>query len=150
MKRILSFLLIAVLVCSASGCSNRGGADSAAGDVSDVEIDYGKSDLYTHEEMDAAIRVIEHKFRTWKGFKLYRVYYVSDENCSEENLDWLNELEQANDNKEHFTQCILFESDFHTAKNDDGFEEDADYTHWNWWLGRSEGGDWKLMTWGYA
>ncbi len=143
MRRIFA-LLMTLLLCCASGCGVL-----PEGDVSNVQIDYGESALYTHEDMDAAIRVIQNVFRTWKGFKLYRVYYVSDENCSKNNLDWLNELEQANDNKEHFTQCIMFESDFHTAKNSEGIEEDADYTHWNWWLGREDGGEWKLMTWGY-
>ena len=24
-----------------------------------------------------------------------------------------------------------------------------EYTDWQWWLARSEGGDWELLTWGY-
>lgn len=150
MKRILSVLLIAILVCSASGCGNCRSTDYAAGDVSDVQIDYGDSEMYTTEDMDAAIYMIKEKFRDFRGCTLHRVYYVSDAECNDANVQWLNELEEANDAKAHFTQCILFESDFHTGKrNDDGFTEDTDYTHWHWWLGRSDGGDWKLMTWGY-
>ena len=30
-----------------------------------VEIDYGNSELYTQEDMDAAIQVIEAEFATW-------------------------------------------------------------------------------------
>ena len=143
MKKIFA-LLVALLLCASSGCSNL-----PEGDVTNVQIDYGESALYSKEDMDDAIRVIEKKFRTWKGFKLHSISYVSDDKCGESSVRWLNELEEANDSKEHFTQCIVFESGFHTAKNDEGFEEDADYAHWQWWLARSDGGKWKLMTWGY-
>ena len=143
MKRVL-VLLIALLLFAASGCGVL-----PDGDVSNAQIDYGHSALYSKEDMDAAIRLIEKEFRTWKGFELYSIAFVSDEKCGEENVAWLNSLEDANDAETHFTQCIVFESAFHTAKNDEGFEEDADYTHWQWWLGRSDGGEWKLMTWGY-
>ena len=27
---------------------------------------------------------------------------------------------------------------------------DEEYTDWPWWLARSDGGEWKLMTYGYA
>lgn len=143
MKRILT-LLMTLLLCTASGCGAL-----PPGDVSNVQIDYGESALYTKEDMDAAIRVIEKEFRTWKGFELYSLSYGSDAKCNDANVRWLNELEEANDAKAHFTQCILFESDFHTGKNDEGFEENTDYTHWQWWLCREDGGEWKLMTWGY-
>ena len=150
MKNVLVFLLIALLACAVSGCGDWHDTDYAAGDTSNVEIDYGESALYTKEDMDAAIRVIKEKFRDFKGCELHRIYFVSDAECKDTNIRWLNELEKANDAKEHFTQCILFESDFHTGKkNDDGFTENTEYTHWNWWLGRSDGGEWKLMTWGY-
>ena len=32
-----------------------------------VEIDYGNSELYTQEDMDAAIQVIEAEFATWEA-----------------------------------------------------------------------------------
>ena len=62
----------------------------------------------------------------------------------------MNELEEANDAVEHFTQCIMFRSDFHSPKHGGGaWNEDTEYTDWQWWLARSENGEWKLMTWGY-
>ena len=51
--------------------------------------------------------------------------------------------------KEPFTQCIAFDSSFHSPENGGGaWEANEEYT-WSWWLARSEGGKWKLMTWGY-
>jgi len=29
------------------------------------------------------------------------------------------------------------------------WEADKEYTDWQWWLAREEGGDWELLTWGY-
>ena len=41
----------------------------------------------------------------------------------------------------------------HTGKisgyNFDYLEKISEYTGWQWWLARSNGGKWKLMTWGY-
>ena len=62
----------------------------------------------------------------------------------------MNELEEANDAKESFTQCIMFKSNFHSPKEGGGaWNADEEYTDWQWWLARSDGGQWKLMTWGY-
>ena len=66
------------------------------------------------------------------------------------NIAWMNALEAANDNKQTFDQCIMFTSDFHSPKNGGGaWNPDEEYTGWQWWLARSNGGKWKLMTWGY-
>ena len=34
-------------------------------------------------------------------------------------------------------------------KTDEECNADTEYTGWKWWLARSDGGEWKLMTWGY-
>ena len=116
----------------------------------EVKIDYGSSELYSKEDMDAAIKVIENEFDTWKGCELHSITYCGDENCNEENVTYVNQLREANNVEEVLSQCIVFESSFRTLqKSDGGFESDEEYTDWQWWLGRAEGGDWKLMTWGY-
>lgn len=46
-------------------------------------------------------------------------------------------------------KCISFDSSFRSPKNGGGaWNANEEYT-WSWWLARSEGGTWKLMTWGY-
>lgn len=115
--------------------------------------DYGSSKLYSREDMDEAIQTIMNEFNHWKGCEMHSIRYGSDQTCSEsENLNWLQELENANDNKETFTECIMFESDFHSPKDEKdagAFNVDFEYNDWQWWLARSEGGQWKLVTWGY-
>ena len=47
-----------------------------------VEIDYGNSELYTQEDMDAAIQVIEAEFATWEGCELHSLAYGGDAACT--------------------------------------------------------------------
>lgn len=139
MKRFLCFLLLPALLLGLMGCKSQ------------VTIDYGTSTLYTKADMDAAIQLIRQEFDTWKGCELHSIRYVSDENSSEKNLTWMNELGMANGATQSFTQCILFESSFHSPRQNAGaWDPDQEYTSWEWWLARTEGGPWKLMTWGYG
>lgn len=52
-----------------------------------------------------------------------------------------------------FTRCIGFLSDFHSPRDKAasalGEETDQEYQDFQWWLARSGGGNWQLMTWGY-
>lgn len=119
--------------------------------MSDVTIDYGSSSIYSKEDMDAAIKAIKSTFKDFEGCELHSISYSSDDQCNTpDHIAWMNELETANDNKETFDQCIMFTSDFHSPKNGgSAWNPDEEYTGWQWWLARSNGGKWKLMTWGY-
>ena len=74
---------------------------------------------------------------------------IDYEECNkEDNIEWMNDL-RTDDNKEIFTQCIAFNSSFRSPKKGGGaWNANEEYT-WSWWLARSQGGEWKLMTWGY-
>lgn len=142
MKKLVSILLIVFFVSGLVGCRKE--------EAPELVIEYGESSLYTQEDMNEAIRLIIKEFYTWDDCELHSISYVSDSKCNPENVAWMNELEAANDAKETFTQCIMFESDFRSPKNGGGaWNADTEYTDWEWWLARSEGGEWKLMTWGY-
>ena len=141
MKKVFRLLLI-ICIFSLTGCTNKA--------ISEVNIDYGTSSIYTEDEMNDAIELIKKEFNTWDGCKLHSISYSTDDECSESNIEWLNKIERANDNKETFTQCIMFTSNFHSPKEGGGaWNADTEYTDWQWWLARSNGGKWKLMTWGY-
>ena len=142
-KRIVVCLLFAALFLL-PGCGAK--------QENKVEIDYGSSELYSKEDMDAAIALIMKEFNTWKGCEMHSIRYASDGQCNAENLSWLNEIEAARDAKEHFSQVISFVSDFHSPKKNTemtAWNEDFEYTDWQWWLARPDGGNWKLMDWGY-
>ena len=136
---VVSLMMIAVL----TGCGSSG---------TGAEIDYGNSELYTQEDMDQAIEMIEKEFGTWEGCELYNIRYASDDANSAENIKWMNELAGEKDIDQEFTQCIEFLSDFHSPAEpgeDTAWEADTDYTDWQWWLARTDGGEWQLMTFGY-
>lgn len=143
MKKLIAIVLMVLCIFAFIRYQERN-------DISHASIDYGDSKIYTKEDMDAAIAVIKEEFRTWKGCRMKSISYGSDEQCNAENLEWMNSLQDQADKEGDFTQCIMFLSDFHTSSfADGGFEENSDYTEWEWWLARTDGGEWKLMTWGY-
>lgn len=143
MKKYSLFAICMVLIILFAGCGNQAAPA--------VTIDYGNSSVYTKEDMDAAIATIQATFDTWEGCELHSLSYSSDGICtSEENIAWMNDLEKANDNEQVFTQCIMFDSSFHSPKKRAGaWNPDEEY-EWTWWLARREGGEWKLMTFGAA
>ena len=120
----------------------------------EVFIDYGESTLYSQEDMDAAIRLIEDIFAGdgWKGCELHSIRYTGDTCNSQKNIRWMNDLAKARNADINYTQCMEFVSDFHSPKSekDQGvWNLDEEYTDWQWWLARTDGGDWQLITWGY-
>lgn len=152
MKWMLAGLLSAVLLLGLMGCGKKEPADepNKAAEKPDVTIDYGESELYTKEELDDAIAVIEAEFSTWEGCELHSLTYGGDAACSDENIEWLNGLEMK-EQTEPFTQCILFSSSFHSpVEQRDAWDADTEYEGWQWWLGRSDGGAWELVTCGYG
>ena len=144
MKKIIA--LITTLFCAFPlvGCGTR--------PASEAIIDYGTSSIYTKEDMDEAIKLIEELFDDeYDGCELHSITYGGDSECNAENVAWLNDLEKARDNEETFTECIMFKSDWHSPKIGYGsFEDDKEYKGWDWWLGRSKDGKWKFMTCGYC
>lgn len=142
MKKIVTAVFCFVLILSLVGCEKSV--------INDVKIDYGTSAIYTEDDMNAAINKIKETFKTFDGCELYSLSYASDDLCSdEENIAWMNELESANDDEQVFTQCIMFHSSFRSPKKGGGAWEPNEVYNWSWWLARSEGREWKLMTYGY-
>lgn len=53
----------------------------------------------------------------------------------------MNELEEANDNKESFTQCISFDSSFRSPKNGGGALMKNTHGHGGWRVAKAERGN---------
>ena len=124
--------------------------------VKGCEADYGTSKLYTEPDMDSALDVILAEFRGWTGCVMQRFAFAGDDQCGDEELDYVNSLRDANaPDSEAFDQAIVFTTNFHTPSEKDtegtAWEPDTDVTDWTWHLGRTgKDGAWHLMTWGYA
>ena len=110
-----------------------------------VEIILGSSGIYSPEELDKAAAAVRTGFEEFEGCTLHRIRYAGDENCTEENLKWLNELNPDG----HYTQIAEFLTDFYSPVENGAWEADTEYTDYQWWLARSEGGDWEVVSRGY-
>ena len=109
-----------------------------------ASIDYGSSEIYSREDMDDAIKLIKDQFYSWEGCKLYSIYYTDDSFCQRE-IEYVNTLA---DDGVTYTECIVFRTRFRSPVFGGGawianFEYD-----WSWYLARTEGGEWNLLTWG--
>lgn len=139
MKKWALLILLCGLLLAFSACG------TASGDTSAVRIDYGESQLYTTEDLDAAIAVIKETFSTWQGCVLYSLSYAGDESAAE-NLDYCNSLSDG----PLYTECLVFESAFRSPLRGGGaWAANREY-EWSWYLAREAGGSWQLLTWGYA
>ena len=115
-------------------------------DAPEVRIDYGTTGIYTRDDMDAAVEAVKAAFADFKGCGLHALRYADDTCSSAENLAWMNSLGKHGP----YAQCICFKSDFHTPKNAAGaWTPDTEYTNWEWWLARTKGGAWEVLTYGY-
>ena len=113
--------------------------------------DTNESSLYTTEELDQATAAVTAKFDEWSGCELKTIRYAGDENSTQENIDWLNGLNGGGHN---YTQCAQFLMDFHSPVDEadlkeTAWEPDTDYNDYQWWVARTDGGDWEVVSWGY-
>ena len=134
MKILAFFLAVVMLFVPLSAC----GGDPA--------VIYGDSELYSKRDIDKAVDEIMDKFGSWRGCKMYSLAYGGDEKCLRE-LEYCNSL--ASDG-EVYDQCIVFESVFRSPLRGGGAWEPNEIYTWSWYLARTNGGRWDLLTWGYA
>ncbi|MBR1749265.1 MAG: M15 family metallopeptidase [Ruminococcus sp.] len=113
----------------------------------DVTIDYGKSDIYSKEDLEAAVIQIKCKFASWAGCELKSIRYAGDKAITDKNIKWLNEINPDGKYKE----IAEFLMDFHTPKDvgELTFNANQDYTDFQWWLARTEDDGWEIVTFGY-
>ena len=94
--------------------------------------------------MDEAITLIKDQFYSWEGCKLYAIYYTDDSFCQRE-VDYVNTLA---DDGVTYTECIVFRTRFRSPIFGGGaWNANFEYD-WSWYLARTDGGEWDLLTWG--
>ena len=125
--------------------------------VPKVAIELGSSSLYTQEELNAIVLLIREKFASFSGCELHGIRYAGDGADNEENLEWLNSLREVRSNippedaGKQYVRVAEFLSDFHSPVEDGDYawNQDTEYTDYQWWLGRLEDGRWEIVSWGY-
>ena len=112
----------------------------------EVDIDYGQTELFTREELEEAAVQIKCQFALWEGCEMHTLRYAGDECNTDENIAWINSL---SDGGKYFAVC-KFVCDFHSPKENAGaMNPDEEYRNYEFWLGKNEDGDLDLVSWGY-
>ncbi len=140
MKKAISILTVILVLFSLCAC---GGANGDEGSLENAEVNLDTKGYYSKEDVEAALKVVEKKFKTWPGFVMHsiEVSYAGDD------TEYCNSLVEGAD----FDEAITFISSFTTGPEMwSGFNENQTYKGWQWYLAREEGGDWQLLTWGYC
>lgn len=135
----------------------------AYGDTSHAVIDYGTSEHFTRDDMDAAIAVImadfgarhdknTREFSGWAGYVLYDVSYYSDEQSRKVFETYAQRYGRLDSLGRPYTDGIYFHSSFKTPMFDDGWtglEFGRTYSDYGWTLLKTQDGEWEIVTAGY-
>ena len=128
----------------------RGESRIAVQPFEETSDEIAGSEIFSFSDISSAMDKVMDEFNTWKGCKYGELRFAGDEASSEENLAWLNEISDGAD----YTQCIKLLMDFRSPSAEEdlkgtAWEPDTEYTDYEWWLARTDGGDWVIVTYGY-
>ncbi len=117
-------------------------------DVIHAKVDIGQSDVFTEQDRAEAAELVLEKVRDdFEYCKLLKLSYSGDSHSNNsEDLEWLNGMTSRGGG--NFTQCIRFDSSERWTE-DTGFCLKGETDSFDFWLAREDGGEWKIMTWGY-
>ena len=134
MKKIVCIILCSLLVFSLSACG---------GDISRVNTHNVNSEIYSQEDINAAIDTIKKEFMmNWGGCTLTEIYYAGDDS-SKAHQDW------ADRNGADEVIVLLSSFDVDSSGGDGSLNPNSTYSDWNWILVRTYGGKWQHVDHGY-
>lgn len=134
MKKIVCIILCSLLVFSLSACG---------GDISRVNTHNVNSEIYSQEDINAAIDTIKKEFMmNWGGCTLTEIYYAGDDS-SKDHQDW------ADRNNADEVIVLLSSFDVDSSGGDGSLDPNSTYSDWKWILVRTDGGKWQHVDHGY-
>ena len=134
MKKIIAAVLCFITVFSFAGCGGK---------TSEIKTHNVESELYSQEEIAAAVETIKKEFKSnWNGCTLKEIYYAGDDS-SEEHQDWAD--------RNNADEAIVLLSSFYVDPDggDGSLNTDYTYENWNWILVRTNDGEWVHVDHGY-
>lgn len=134
MKKILCTMLCILICISLTACG---------GNVSKVNTHNVDSEIYSEEDINAAIDTIIKEFNSsWNGCTLTEIYYAGDD-CVKDHQEW---AERSNADE---VIVLLSSFDVDSSGGDGSLEPNSSYNSWNWILVRTNGGQWQHIDHGY-
>ena len=104
----------------------------------------GTSEIYSDEDLQAAVDKIVNYFDI--KVEMQEIFYQWDEESANQ-LDYCKELNPEVD------ECVFFKTNFFIPEQDAvmawAFEPNTTLTDYEWYLGRTAGGEWNVLTAGY-
>ncbi|MPW27171.1 DUF4829 domain-containing protein [Alkalibaculum sp. M08DMB] len=143
MKKIIASICIILVVFSLAACKQ-------VGKTNNVEVNTGKSNKFSQEEINDAINCVKKKFKGFEGCNLTKLWY--DEEKSNDFIEGYLENGKGSVNGVKAENVIVLSSEFDvdSSGGDGGFNPNSTYSNWNWILIReSKTSDWKVNDWGY-
>ena len=133
MKRTIGMLVCMAVLLALCACGRLG-------DVNGVKTHRVPSEMYTQEEIDAAIDVVKACFKTdYGGCVLLELYYAGDETTGEF-AGWAKRY--------NADEVIVLMSSYYVYERRDGLDPNCTYDP-HWTLVREKGGDWEYAGSGY-
>lgn len=135
MKKTVCLLLCLVMLAGLCACGKG---------EKEIKTHEVKSDLYTQEDIRAAIDVIETEVsRDWKGCTLTEIYYAGDEMTAgfQYEAEWYDADEVI---------VLISSFDVDSTGGNGSLEPNHTYSGWDWVLVRSQGGAWRHVDHGYG
>lgn len=134
MKKIVYTVLCILLVFYLGACTK---------DTDEIKTHDVSSEMYTKEDIRAAIDVIKNEFEHgWSGCTLTEIYYAGDDS-SKGHQDW------ADRNGADEVLVLLSSFDVDASGGDGSLNADSTYSNWKWILVRTIGGAWWHVDHGY-
>lgn len=114
------------------------------GDVSQVQMVTGQSEIFTQHEIEEAMEVAMDYFRKeFDGCTMSKIEY-NEEKSAGAASQWAQQYGAEEG-------IVLYSSfDVDASGGDGSLNPNSTYTKWQWVLTRDAGGEWVLRTWGYG
>lgn len=119
------------------------GLSAYGGNISEVKTQRVESELYSQDDINSAVDIIEKEFRSnWKGCTLTEIRYAGDE-TTKKHQDW------SDRNNADEVIVLLSSFDVDSSGGDGSLNPNSTYDDWKWILVRSNDGQWKYVDHGY-
>lgn len=139
MRKVIA-LYSTLTILSFYGCTPKTGV------VKNAKVEKIDSEIYSEEDINEAIVVIENYFaENFEGCRLEKIAYAGDERTK-------REIQYQSEYSENHAEIIVLISDFYVYPHggDGSLNTDYTYTDWNWILEKSPNGNWKHKDHGYG
>lgn len=111
------------------------------GDIDHVVVNDMQSDLYSADDINAAITVIEEEFAAdWDKCTLKEIGYAGDD-VVKKNKSYKDDYKAD--------EVIVLLSSFDVGDSEGSLEPGTSYDKWQWILVRKDGGEWEHVDHGY-